>query len=234
MADRMEILVVDNHSDDDSTGILRSRLGAVSGVRILEARCNDGFGAGYGIGIAQACGTYVLINNPVKKLFPHSLQLMVDALEQDPTIGIVAPKLIHDDGTVRLSARNFPSPLDVIIKRTFLRKWFRGRMNRYLQMDKSPDERRDTDWVIGGCFLMRTELLRSIGGFDPRFFLFFEDIDLCRRCWNAGKRVVYLPEATATDRKQRLSEGSAMTLLSTPVGRAHIASAVKYFRKWKT
>lgn len=232
IADSIEILVVDNHSEDDSIGILRNRLHDTAGVRILESARNDGFGAGYMIGIAHAKGTYLLINNPVKKLAPDSLKRMVDVLQADPTIGIVAPKLVHDDGTVRLSARSFPSPLDVVIKRTFLSPWFRRRMAHYLQLDLSPDQRRDTDWVIGGCFLIRADFLRSLGGFDPRFFLFFEDIDLCKRCWQAGKRVVYLPEAIAKDRKQRLSEGGLLTLLTTKTGRAHIVSAVRYFQKW--
>ncbi len=232
IAERIEILVVDNHSEDDSISILRNRLRDIPNVRILETARNNGFGAGYGIGITQAKGRYILINNPVKKLAPNGLERMIEALEKDATIGIVAPKLVHDDGSVRLSARAFPSPLDVIIKRTFLRKWFPQRMDHYLQLNQSPDERRDVDRVIGGCFLIRAELLRSLGGFDPRFFLFFEDIDLCRRCWKAGKRVVYLPEAVAKDRKQRLSDGGILTLLTTTVGRAHIASAVKYFWKW--
>lgn len=232
IAHDMEILVVDNHSEDDSIGILRNRLKGIPNLRILETARNNGFGAGYALGIAHAKGTYILINNPVKKLLPESLKRMVDALQKDPTIGIVAPKLIHDDGSIRPSARAFPSPFDVIIKRTFLQQWFPQHMERYLQLSQSPDQQRDVDWVIGGCFLIRADLLRSLGGFDPRFFLFFEDIDLCRRCWKAGKRVVYLPEARATDRKQRLSEGGMFSLLTTAVGRAHIASAVRYFRKW--
>ena len=79
---------------------------------------------------------------------------------------------------------------------------------------------------------MRADLYRKIGGFDPRYFLFFEDIDLCRACWKAGKRVLYFPQAVGLDRKRRLSEMNALQMLLKKTGRAHIASAVRYFHKW--
>ncbi len=80
---------------------------------------------------------------------------------------------------------------------------------------------------------MRSDLLRELHGFDERFFLFFEDTDLCRRCWKAGKRVVYFPEAQGTDRKSRLSEGGVGALLTKKTARIHLGSAIKYFWKWR-
>jgi len=229
----MEIFVIDNHSGDDSVGILRNRLRGIDSVRILETPDNLGFGKGYDTGIKRAAGTYILINNPVKRLEPGALQAMIDKMEREPDIGIVAPKLTHGDGTARLSPRAFPHLFDVVIKRTALSRVFRRQMQRYLQLDESPDKERDTDWVGGGCMLLRKSMLDKAGTFDPRFFLFFEDIDLCRRCWEAGFRVVYLPQACATDRKKRFSEMPAIQMPFKRVGRAHIASAVRYFWKWK-
>ncbi|OGJ56446.1 hypothetical protein A3D88_03650 [Candidatus Peribacteria bacterium RIFCSPHIGHO2_02_FULL_52_16] len=233
MKHSMEILVVDNHSDDDSIGILHARLQGFADVRILESSMNRGFGQGYGLGIAHAHGTYILINNPDKKLKPDALEKMINKMQSDPSIGILAPKLIHDDGTVRHSVRSFPGPWDVLIKRTFLRSLFPHRLKKYLQLDQSIDEERDADWVVGGCLLMRRDFVQQIGGFDPRYFLFFEDIDLCRTCWEQGKRVVYFPSAVAVDRKRRLSEMNAFSMLLRKTGRAHIASACRYFWKWR-
>ncbi|MBI4129268.1 glycosyltransferase [Candidatus Peregrinibacteria bacterium] len=122
---------------------------------------------------------------------------------------------------------------DLLIKRTFLRHIFPGRMRRYLQWDLDPGMVRDVDWVVGACLLIRRTLLDQIGSFDPRFFLFFEDIDLCRRSWEVGKRVVYFPKVTAMDRKHRLSEGGLFSLLFHRTGRAHIRSALSYFWKWR-
>jgi GT2 family glycosyltransferase len=106
-------------------------------------------------------------------------------------------------------------------------------VRRYLQSDVSPDQERPTDWVIGGCMMMRTDLMQKLGGFDKRFFLFFEDIDLCRRVQQEGKTVLYFPQAIAIDKKQRLSDMPLWKLPFKKAGRAHIASAVKYFAKWR-
>lgn len=233
IAEQIEIIVVDNHSDDDSIGTLRVRLKGLPNVRIVETPKNLGFGRGNDRGIAHAKGDYLLIINPDNELERSSLERMVAVMEQDPSIGIVAPKLIHEDGTIRDSVRSFPRLLDVIAKRTPLRNLFPGHLKEYLQSDQDPDRKRTVDWAVGACLLMRREFFQELGGFDQRFFLFFEDIDLCRRCWVAGKRVLYLPEASATDGKKRLSEGGALSLLRHPAGRAHLRSALQYFWKWK-
>jgi N-acetylglucosaminyl-diphospho-decaprenol L-rhamnosyltransferase len=229
----MEIIVIDNHSDTDAIGILRNRLGHLPTVRIVETNRNAGFGGGYSVGIRQATGKYLLINNPAKILEPGALELMIKRIESDPTIGIIAPKLVHEDGSIRSSARAFPRLKDVIIKRSLPGSDKSKHVRRYLQSDVSPDQERETDWVIGGCMLMRREVMEAVGGFDPRFFLFFEDIDLCRRVRQTGKSILYFPQAIATDKKQRLSEMPLWRLPFKKAGRAHISSALKYFWKWK-
>ena len=225
----MEILVIDNHSQDESIQWIRNRLKSDPAVRIFESSENRGYAGGNALAITQARGKYLLIINPDNALAPGALQIMVDAMEKDPVVGIIAPKLIHEDGTVRDSVRRFPSPLDVVFKRSGIRH---PRVRRYLALDEDPDKARDVDWAVGACLLIRRDLYEELGGFDKRFFLFFEDIDLCRRCWNAGRRVVYLPQAQAADRKKRLSEGGVLQLLFKRSGRSHLASAAKYFAKW--
>jgi GT2 family glycosyltransferase len=233
IADRMEILIIDNHSGDDSIGYLRNQVRKCPRVKIIETATNDGFGAGYNRGIRYAHGRYLLLNNPAKLLNPDAVETMVNAMEQDPSIGILGPTLRFSDGTVRDSYRSFPGVMDVIIKRTVLRRFFKQRMRRYLQWDRDPSVTGDTDWVVGGCLMMPRELCRQIGGFDERFFLFFEDTDLCRRVWEAGKRVVYFPEAQGTDRKSRLSEGGMLALITKKTVRSHAWSGMKYFWKWR-
>lgn len=231
IADQMEVIVVDNHSDNESIGFLRAQLRGTP-ARIVETRANLGFGTGYDEGVRHARGEFVLINNPVKNLEAEGVEKMVKKMQNDESIGMIGPKLVHPDGTVRFSSRAFPRPFDVVCKRTFLQHWFPKRMERYLDLRRDPESERDSDWIAGGCFMIRKSLFEKIGGFDPRFFLFFEDIDLCRRVWQAGKRVVYAPSITGTDRKSRLSEGGPWQLLLSSVGRIHILSAVKYFLKW--
>lgn len=234
VVDQLEILVIDNHSDDDSIGILRNRLAQFTNVRVLESNKNAGFGGGYAIGIRQARGKYIVINNPAKILESNAIELMMKRMEQDETIGIIAPKLVHEDGTVRSSARSFPHLSDVILKRALPGSERAKGVRRYLQSDVSPDQERTTDWVIGGCMMIRTNVMVQLGGFDKRFFLFFEDIDLCRRVEKMGKSVLYFPQAVAIDKKQRLSDMPLWKLPFKRTGRAHIASAVKYFAKWRS
>jgi GT2 family glycosyltransferase len=228
----LEIFIIDNHSQDDSIGVLRTRLRSLPNIHILESRDNVGYARGNHIGILRAEGRYLLIINPDNELAPGALAQMISVMEADPGIGILAPKLIHEDGSVRDSARSFPSITDVLIKRTFLQHVFPGRLERYLERHADPSTPRDVDWVVGACLLIRRDLFAQLGGFDERFFLFFEDMDLCRRCWALGKRVRYFPAAIAQDRKRRLSEGTILSLLRKQAGRAHLISAVKYFAKW--
>ena len=227
-----EILVIDNHSDDESSGILRNRLEGMPGVRVLENRTNAGYAAGNNLALAQATGEFLLITNPDNELESEGLERMVEAM-QESDIGVVAPKLVHEDGSIRASVRRFPSPSDVIAKRAGLERAFPSRVARYLGVDSDPNAPRDVDWAVGACLLVRRQTLKDVGMFDERFFLFFEDMDFCRRCWTAGWRVAYRPGAVARDRKRRLSDGNLFTLAARRVGRAHIASALKYFWKWR-
>jgi GT2 family glycosyltransferase len=234
IADQLEILLVDNHSCDDSIGYLRNRVRASEpSVRVLESGTNIGYGQGNELGVQHAKGQYVLIINPDNELEPDALEKMVEEMRRDPSIGIIAPQLVHEDGTIRDSYRTFPTASDLIIKRTMLRKFFPDRMRHYLQHDRDMSVTRDVDWVAGACLLIKRDFYLELGGFDPRFFLFFEDTDLCKRTWKAGKRVVYFPAAKARDRKHRLSEGGLLALFTKKTARIHLASAVKYFWKWR-
>ncbi len=228
----VEIIVVDNHSEDDSIGVIRNTFKDEPRVKILEAGRNRGFAHGNNMGERRAEGAYILIINPDNELERGSLEKMVAAMEADPSIGILGPQLVHADGTIRDSYRTFPTLSDLLIKRTMLRTLFKQRMRRYLQHGVDPSLVRDVDWLAGACLLLRRDLYEQLGGFDTRFFLFFEDTDFCRRAWGSGRRVVYFPHARATDRKHRLSEGGLLTLFTKRTVRIHLQSAFKYFWKW--
>ncbi len=227
----MEIIVIDNHSDDDSAGILRTALTGIPSVQIVESPANAGFGAGYNFAARYAKGEYLLINNPDKNLQKEGVAELIKKMKSDPTIGILAPRLLHPDGTARLSMRRYPRVIDVLARRSFLKRIFSRSLRRYLMVDADPLAEQDVDWIAGGCFLIRRDFFHALGGFDDRFFLFFEDTDLCRRCRGAGKRVLYYPAVTGTDKKRRLS-GERFRDLFKKTGRIHVISAIKYFLKW--
>jgi len=233
IADRIEILLVDNHSEDDSIGVLRTWFTGDPRVRIIEVPTNRGYGGGNNYAIRHARGEFLFIINPDNELQPDGLERLVSAMQADESIGILAPRLVYDDGAIRDSRRAFPTMFDVFIKRTLLKHIFRRRLDRYLLRDRDATITQETDWVHGACLLVRRSLFTQLGGFDERFFLFFEDTDFCRRCWDLEKRVVYFPSVSARDSKVRLSEGGIFTLLTKKTNRAHVASALKYFWKWR-
>ncbi len=233
IADKIEILVIDNHSDDESVGVLRNRVGDHLQVRIIETPGNLGFGFGYNTGARYASGEYLLINNPDKTMPPDGLEKLVARMQSDEDIGIIAPRLLHSDGSSRLSIRRFPHMIDIISRRSIVGKFCPGCLRRYLMLDTNMNEMQEVDWVVGGCFLTRRDLFDQLGGFDERFFLFFEDTDLCRRVGALGKKVVYDPSVAAGDKKRRLSGQSFWDLFFKKTGRIHVSSAAKYFWKWR-
>jgi len=233
IVDQIEILVIDNHSDDESVGVLRNRVGDHPQVRIIETSGNLGFGFGYNTGAKYAEGEYLLINNPDKFMPLDGVERLVASIQSDSSIGVVAPRLTHSDGSSRLSIRRFPRILDILSRRSFLGKICPNALKQYLMMDSNMDERQEVDWVVGGSFLIQRALFTELHGFDERFFLFFEDTDLCKRVGLAGKKVLYDPSVVVRDKKRRLSGQSFWDLFWKKTGRTHISSALKYFWKWR-
>lgn len=222
----IEVLVVDNHSDDDSVGILRNGLEGLDRVRIIETLKNLGYGKGNNFGATYATGEFIMIINPDNTLEPTGLERLVKAMEEDPSIGLIAPKLQFPDGSVRDSFRPFPSFFEMAVLRVIYRK-------KYQNMKPAvPTAPIETDWIHGACFLMRTSLYKELKGFDDRFFLFFEDVDICRRIWKSGKRVIFDPTIVALDKKQRLSSGGIISFFTKWTVREHVKSVLRYFLKW--
>lgn len=230
IADRMEIIVIDNHSCDESISFIRAQLGHEPLVRILETRDNLGYGRGNNLGARSARGEYLLIINPDNTLPKDAAEQMLKHLQTDPNVGIVGPALVYSDGSVRPSARSLPTLRDLLRKRLFPSLWhdeFEQERQRFADKESI-----DVDWIVGACLVLRRTDFKELEGFDERFFLFFEDIDLCRRMRHIGKSVIYLPHIRVGDRKERLSGGSIFSMLSRKTTRIHLWSAVKYFWKW--
>lgn len=225
-----EIILVDNDSQDDSITYIQERWG--DKVRYIQNERNEGFGMAHNIAIKEALGEYIVIINPDIEVHENTINTLLEYLKSHPQCGIVGPQLIYPDGTIQDSYRNFPTISDLIIKRTFLRKLFKNRMKHYLMYDFDPKETREVDWMVGACLMMKKENYDKIGGFDKRYFLFMEDVDLCRSMWEAGFEVIYLPKAKANHHHDRLSGGKITQVIFKKTFYLHIASAIKYFWKW--
>jgi hypothetical protein len=122
-----------------------------------------------------------------------------------------------------------------VLRRTFLGKtaWGKRELDWFLMMDTNEHDVQDVDGLIGAALLIRADAMQQIGHFDERFFMYFEDVDLCRRAWESGWRVCYAPVAKFVHYHQRESRIKwPWEVLTNRTSRAHLASAVHYFRKY--
>ena len=164
-----------------------------------------------------------------------TLQKMVDYLQEHSDIGMLGPKLVYHNGEIQKSSRRNFRFFDLVIKRSFLRRFapFKKRHEHYLMEDFDRDSVQEVDLLTGAFMMMPRAVFEKIGGFDERYFLFMEDFDLCRKVWKSGHRVVYFPGAKAVHYHKRLSEGSIFSLPFKRIFWLHLVSAMKYFWKWR-
>lgn len=228
-----EIIVVDNDSGDGVKEMLGHNF---AGVTLIESRQNLGMGAGNNLGIKQAQGEYLVILNPDAVVLGDAVKKMHDFMAANHRVGLAGPKLINPDGSLQYTRCRFPSLLTPVYRRTPLQKLkiIQDKLNLYLTKDQSYSEASRADWLYGACLFIRRQALDQVGYFDERYFLGFEDTDLCRRMWRAGWEVWYYPESVFIHYPHRFSgEGNWLTGILNPNIRVHIVSWLKYFWKYK-
>lgn len=227
-----EVIVVDNDSRDGVEQLVAEQFPR---VRFIQSGANRGFGAGMNIGLTAAQGEYRLILNPDIAILSNELERMIAYLRDHPAVGVLGPKLVNPDSSLQYTCFNFPTILTPFYRRSFLGKlpWGRKKLDRYLMSWWDHATNRDVDWLLGACLLMPATALAKVGLFDERFFMYFEDIDLCRRMWEQGYRVVYFADAEIVHYHQRTSAETAWIFgLFNRVTREHIKSWLKYFAKY--
>jgi GT2 family glycosyltransferase len=199
MGCRWEAVVVDNASEDGSAD---SAVEFAPHVRIVRNAANVGFGRGINQGVSASSAPLVLIMNPDCRLERGAVAAMRAELEAHPRCAIVGPRVLDPDGAVQGSARGDPDMLTGLFGRT-------GRLRGLLPssaaarrnvVSASSGESLVVDWVSGACLLVRRRAFDEVGGFDPRYFMYWEDADLCRRLRAHGYEVRYAPAATAVHR----------------------------------
>ncbi len=228
-----EVFVVDNVSRDDSAGMVEREFPS---AKLIRSKVNLGFAAGNNAAIRRASGRYIVLLNSDAFLQEDALQRAAEHMEQDPRIGIGGARLIGRDGSWQPSARLFPSPLNDFLTLSglsgrYCSSRFFGRFDRTWA---NPVEAAEVDWVPGAFAMIRRDMLEKVGYFDESFFLYYEEVDLCRRFKRAGYRVCYWPdvvvvhyggESSKTVRELKLStSGSQLSLW-------RMRSAFLYYRK---
>jgi GT2 family glycosyltransferase len=192
-----EVIVSDNGSTDGSVAKIREHFPT---VRIVENRDNLGFAKGNNVGIRHATGDYVLILNPDTVVHDGALDRWIAFADRHPRVGAFGCRIVNQDGSYQESARPFPSVRGSWIAALYVRPL--GLLSSAFRSDRyvgwKGDTEREVDWQSGCCVLFRGDLLKQLGGFDERFFYHYEEVDLCRRVWEAGYPILFTPEATVT------------------------------------
>jgi GT2 family glycosyltransferase len=175
--DFVDAVVVDNASDDGTADFVAE---TYPWVRLVRNAKNVGFGRGCNRGFEHVIAPYVLILNPDAVMEYCALKILVAYMEGNERIGICGPAVTEQSGALQ-PAGSLPSPWKTILKPLFA-KWTRG-IQRHIVPGEHPAK---TNWLCGSILLIRRSVLDTIGGFDPRFFLYFEETDLCYRALKAG------------------------------------------------
>jgi hypothetical protein len=208
-----EIIVVDNASTD---GSVAGAAPFAPAVRVLRNTVNVGFGRGVNQGLAASTAPLVLIMNPDCRLEPGATAAMEAVLDVHERCALVGPRILNPDGSIQGSARGDPDMLTGLFGRTtVLRRLvpFLPVARRNVVVDEAIGSGLasvEVDWLSGACMLARRTALEAVGGFDERFFLYWEDADLCRRLRARGYHVRYVPGAVAVHQVGQ-SSGTART-----------------------
>lgn len=189
-----EVVVVDNASSDGSP----ERLLAVEpSVRLVRAPGNLGYARGANLGIAATRAPVVAVCNPDAEVAPGTAAAVLARFAADPGTGAVGPRIRNSDGTDYPSARAVPSLADAVGHGLLGLFAPRNRFTRrYRQLDADPARPRPVDWVSGAAVWLRRDALDAVGGWDERYFMYLEDVDLCWRLRRAGWSVWYEPGGT--------------------------------------
>jgi len=223
-----EVVLVDNSPGGADAGLVSKE---VPDAVAIAAPRNLGFAAGSNRAADGAETDYLLFLNPDAALEPGALDALVALLDGDPDTGIAGPALAFPDGRRQPSVRRDPDAPSILHQYTawkflFL---FRRAYRRYRAPVVTSDEAVPVPVLMGSALLVRASLFRSLGGFDERYFMYYEEADLCRRARDTGASVVFEPSARA------VHEGGASASLETAkLAAVRLVSAQRYLRRFLT
>ena len=193
----VEAVVVDNASRDGSADAVAQHFPLAKLVRLPK---NVGFGRANNVGLQQCRGRFVLLLNPDVIVERGCVEKLADLMLVRPDVGAVSPRVRRPDGSLDLAARRaFPTPMTAFYRIVGLNRLFpkSARFNRYNMGHIPEDSPHEVDAGTAACLLVRRAAIDRVGFFDPDYFMYGEDLDLCFRLKTAGWKVYYLPSAEA-------------------------------------
>ena len=217
---KLEIIVVDNASEDGSSEMVKKEF---SEVKLIQNKENVGFTKGNNQGIKEAQGKYIMLLNSDTIVKPGAISKLIDYLDNHPEVDSVAPRLLNTDGTFQESCGHFPN-LDVVLIMLFKEHFGGSGSVRY-----APLKSGFADWMMGAAFIVRREVFDKIGGLDERIFMYMEEVDWFYRAYKAGFKSYCLTEAEII----HLGRGSSTTGKKDPILGIYRGLLI-YYRNHKT
>ena len=222
---RLQVVVVDNASRDRSVEFLKQEF---PNVELIENKTNLGFGRANNQAMSRARGRYILLLNPDAFVSPDTLPKTVSFMDRHPRSGVLGVKLVDENGRVQPSAFRFPTPWNIFLNASRFDRLI-GRSSLTKQDDGGSHP---CDWVRGCFYLIRREVIETTGLFDPRYFLYYEEVDHCRSLRGTAWEVTYYPSVAVTHigGESAKLDGGVLDG-SQQISALHAESELLYFRK---
>jgi len=223
-----EIHVVDHHSTDKTLELLSAVRSPIS-IQIHNPQSNPGFGAGHNRVFKTVHSDFHCVCNPDIEFTEDVFTQLLQKLSQDPKLGQVTCKVKFPDGRLQNLNKRNPTLLDLFLRRflpSSLKALVRKRLNHYEMLDEGYDHEYSVPFISGAFFISPTALLQKLGGFDERYFLYFEDADLSRQILSLGYKTLYVPSVSVIHLWARGAHRNVFLM------RVFIQSAFAYFKKW--
>lgn len=221
----VRLYVIDNSPDDRAGALCKD----ARVVYIFNGR-NLGFGAGHNVALKRSIGeaAYHLVMNPDVYFEPGVLETMIQFASPRSDIGLLMPKILNPDGSLQYLCKRLPSPTDLILRRFLpapLKPFVQARLDRYEMRDQDYNRTLSVP-ALSGCFMLISDAaLAEVGGFDERYFMYLEDVDMSRRIHQKFK-TIYYPQTAIYHRNGKGSYRQMRPL------KYHLVSAFRYFQKW--
>lgn len=221
---KSKLLIIDNSSDNSIKKLCKD-----SRIKYFYNNKNLGFGKAHNIGIEEAIklnSKYHIILNPDIYFNVGVLEKLEAFMNKNEDVGFVLPKVMYPNNEIQYLTKLLPSPLELFVRRFIKNNKIKNKIDMRYELRFADFNRQIEAPYLSGCFMFcRTEILKKVNGFDDRFFMYMEDVDLSRRI-NQLSRTIYNPEVIIYHKFDKGSHKSSKLLYY------HIISTFKYFNKW--
>ena len=189
-----EIIVVDNFSNDNSANLVESEFPQVN---VIRSNVNLGFGKGNNYGSKFAQGDYILFLNTDTIVQKGAIEKLLNGFKQSNKIGIVGPYLLNPDGSYQISIMSFPNAWRIFCLFFWLDKLFPSYklFSDSFMLHADINKKQFVEVISGASLMIKRNLFYELKGFDEEFFMYFEENDLCKRCFDKGYLTLFVPES---------------------------------------